>query len=654
MDFRLKTYTYTISGIVTPSNEEVLITLSGDQKDSIFTSTGSYSFTVDYGSNVSVKASASDYKFTPENRDYFFVDADYTDQNFTGTRFPDGVHVGITAFNGDLKTTETLETDGMLVLDASGYNRNRLNGFINTQQQDDNTALYAAMGKSIDILGNAELPKLDEVFLITFTDGLDNFSHNLSPTYNSAAIQSLIANNRVDSNKIQSFTVGFNKGMNNTVKQIFEMDLTDLASQPQNFFVSDDFDEISDYFTYISKQLVKVEEIKLLECKIPGPADNTKIRWTFDVASSEMTNTDVYIEATVRRQGTLPSPEFWLENITYGGLSSSSFDTDTLHGVNVYKNGNFDGVKFQFKNFNATENCSNIGAGSLKYWTYNSNYNLWINDIETNAGEFVNVGTVKKNIAVMLTLDCSSSLGTEFGLLKNSAQSFINDLHSDYHNTSATKHVVKVNVSPKQAGISVTFGGETKQTNAFGQAYFFDKYENDYNYTATFNNEIKGGTVCVYQPTEVALNFSDNVHSVIFQDWNNYVLKTEFVESGGSATAPSDPVRPGYIFEEWDIKFSNVTSDITITAVYRLNTVGINDVQLKNTFTLYPNPANKQIVIKTNGLQPLGRIQIIDMTGKLIKQLATKNTKKEIDVSALKSGIYFVKVGASTQKLVKR
>ena len=181
-----------------------------------------------------------------------------------------------------------------------------------------------------------------------------------------------------------------------------------------------------------------------------------------------------------------------------------------------------------------------------------------------------------------------------------------------------------------------------------------DKYENDYNYTATFNNETKGGTVCVYQPTEVALNFSDNVHSVIFQDWNNYVLKTEFVESGGSATAPSDPYRPSYIFEGWDTEFSNVSSDITITTVYRLNTVGIEDLELKNTFILYPNPANAKIILNTNEIQALGEVLITDMTGKIVKQFETQKSTTEIDISNLENGIYFVKAGSASQKLVKK
>ena len=60
-------------------------------------------------------------------------------------------------------------------------------------------------------------------------------------------------------------------------------------------------------------------------------------------------------------------------------------------------------------------------------------------------------------------------------------------------------------------------------------------------------------------------------YTVIFQDWNGTVLKTEQVEQGKSATAPAAPVREGYTFKGWDKDFSNVQSNLTVTAQYEQN-----------------------------------------------------------------------------------
>lgn len=58
---------------------------------------------------------------------------------------------------------------------------------------------------------------------------------------------------------------------------------------------------------------------------------------------------------------------------------------------------------------------------------------------------------------------------------------------------------------------------------------------------------------------------------VIFVDFDGRILRTETVEKGKSATAPITPSREQYIFEKWDVTFDNITSDLTVKAVYKVD-----------------------------------------------------------------------------------
>ncbi|MCL2785725.1 MAG: InlB B-repeat-containing protein [Methanomassiliicoccaceae archaeon] len=65
-------------------------------------------------------------------------------------------------------------------------------------------------------------------------------------------------------------------------------------------------------------------------------------------------------------------------------------------------------------------------------------------------------------------------------------------------------------------------------------------------------------------------------YTVTFEDHDGTILRTETVEEGGSATAPSDPVRDGHTFIGWNVDFSIITGDLTVTAQYTVNTYGIS------------------------------------------------------------------------------
>ena len=61
-------------------------------------------------------------------------------------------------------------------------------------------------------------------------------------------------------------------------------------------------------------------------------------------------------------------------------------------------------------------------------------------------------------------------------------------------------------------------------------------------------------------------------YTVIFKDWDGTVLNTQQVVEGASATAPTNPTRDGYDFTGWDVSFSNITSNLTVTAQYSIKT----------------------------------------------------------------------------------
>lgn len=67
-------------------------------------------------------------------------------------------------------------------------------------------------------------------------------------------------------------------------------------------------------------------------------------------------------------------------------------------------------------------------------------------------------------------------------------------------------------------------------------------------------------------------------YKVTFLDYDETVLKEVTVDAGSTAVAPNNPSKEGYTFDGWDKAFANVTSDITVTATYKVKTYTVKFV----------------------------------------------------------------------------
>lgn len=71
--------------------------------------------------------------------------------------------------------------------------------------------------------------------------------------------------------------------------------------------------------------------------------------------------------------------------------------------------------------------------------------------------------------------------------------------------------------------------------------------------------------------------------------------------------------------------------------------VGINKSSLVNDVALYPNPASTEITLTTELIEN-NSIAILDVTGKLVKEISFTTNKINISVSELDNGIYFYNI----------
>ena len=89
--------------------------------------------------------------------------------------------------------------------------------------------------------------------------------------------------------------------------------------------------------------------------------------------------------------------------------------------------------------------------------------------------------------------------------------------------------------------------------------------------------------------------------------------------------------------------------------------VMVNEYVNNPRFSFYPNPAKDFIVITSLVLSEVEgeakqsqpqTVEIYDLTGKIVKQTSLRGTKQSVQISDLEKGVYIVRVGKQTKKLI--
>lgn len=332
----------------------------------------------------------------------------------------EGIYLGVIGFNNQLYVKN------IGILNNSTYGE--FNGFIDQLALSDGTALYYADYIALKKMREySKPPKLKNVALVTFTDGLDNISlangeYNPEGYQNTSdyreALHNKIMYEQVHGLNVSAYSIGLKGGDVSDEAQFMET-LRKLASGDNNVFQVSNMNEAMQRFSEIATGLYSVSTSVNLGVNLPGGYDEgQQLRFTFDNVNAALSSTK-YIQATYRRTS---SDSRTLDNITYYGFTqgATSIASSSLQGAYY---------QFLFENLTYTNgnSVSQSDINMIKLWKQTST-GAWDKETEFNPASSTTITEDKNSALIMLVLDCSSSLGSDFANLKQSARRFVNTL----------------------------------------------------------------------------------------------------------------------------------------------------------------------------------------------------------------------------------
>ena len=327
----------------------------------------------------------------------------------------EGLYLGIVGFNSELYTMPL----GLLNQDT----KHNFENFVDGLSMQNGTILYHAVNTGLNSLAAAKIPEnLINVSVVTFTDGLDQGSYVLSDSYSSgseylAAVNSRINNELIGGTNISAYSIGV-RGSDVSDIEGFRNNLKKLSSDPtNNVFEVSNMSEASEQF---AQKLYNQSTFYNVTLKLPAQEPNTKIRFTFDNVT-DVNESQCYIEGTYIRNG----GKGQLTDIQYVGLECMSGIAVTASTEGIFD-------LFSFQNL-TDQNGAQISTDYVKQWNWLESTSQWQYNSEFTPSGNTQIVNEYKSAMIMLVLDCSSSLGSDFVNMKTAANGFIETLSGNYN-----------------------------------------------------------------------------------------------------------------------------------------------------------------------------------------------------------------------------
>ena len=324
-----------------------------------------------------------------------------------------GVFMGIIGFNDEIKRKP------ISLLNESS--KGEFTSFVNELQMGNATLLYYAVDQAISSMKAQTFPgNLSNAILLTFTDGLDQGSLAMKPEYRTSKgyadhLSSLISDTKIQGHTLEAYAIGL-KSEDVYDDEMFMYNLQSLASKEENISPVSNIAELQQKLTELFENLNQQTTQRVVTIKVPMMSHGDKYRFTLDFSRNSVTNSNVWFEGEFDIDNTT------LKNVTYHGFTSTSGATLSAKQ---------EGIKLIFTLNDCRDlngDILDVDQNGIDQWQYIPSRDVWNHNVENAKADDIDIQNIKSSVAIMFALDCSTSLGDLFPLVKSTSNSFIDRL----------------------------------------------------------------------------------------------------------------------------------------------------------------------------------------------------------------------------------